>query len=640
LCVALAFAAGCAEKKKTVAQLLPPRYEDRGLREGLPEFMRGSLYERVDLGNTEPYAVSNYGLVGRLRGTGDTFAPNAVRLAMYKEIVRRGFGNPMLGGFRNIAPDDVLRDPNYAIVQVDGYIPAGARKGDWVDLYVRALPKNKTTSLAHGMLFETDLKLQGTERVPTFGSSGSIEVFAQGKGPIMVNPQYALDTRAVPDTAVLRSLRTGVVLGNSSAGGGRVKHDRPILLQLRQPQLSTARAIEHRIDERFQDQNVAAAFDEGIVQVYVPTTAPYKGDWQHFMAVVTHLFLNGSPQYSALKAGELANEAQRPDAALDDISHCWEALGTPAVSQIMPLLAHPRADVAFAAARAVAFIGDASGAAHATLINMAATKDHPFQIAALRVLAKLPPSGSLNLMLRRLLDSDERLVRVEAYQILAENKDPSVYTQVVRRDEGDERFVLDVVASRGNPLVYATVRGTPRIAIIGKMPALRSPVVVRALDDRLTISSAARGRAMTIFYRDDRLAKPIKMMSNPDLAEVLARLGGEGAPTEDRLDFTYGEVVALVKQMIDENRLWAVRDDGKVAPATFMLQESGLVENEVFTAPPLDIRPQDEPDGLDLPAEQNDGRDGTDDNGERDDFRQDVATPLGLPTDEAGRAVR
>src|SRR5437868_2687025 len=58
----------------------------------VPAFLQGTIIERTDLLNTEPFGVSAYGLVANLRGTGGSRAPTAVREYMIREMVKHGFG--------------------------------------------------------------------------------------------------------------------------------------------------------------------------------------------------------------------------------------------------------------------------------------------------------------------------------------------------------------------------------------------------------------------------------------------------------------------------------------------------------------------------------------------------------------------
>ena len=603
----VAFAAGgCAAKKPQNVRTSP--YQNLGPKK-VPAYLKGSIYELVELANNEPLNISSFGLVGQLRGTGDTKAPPAVRQWMTKEMLRRGFGSKTLG-YDNVKAGQVLASPDFAIVRVQAAIPPGARAGDRVDAQVSALA-NDTSSLAHGVLFETELREDGANPQ---NPSATIQVWGRCGGPIAVNPAYALDAPANPSGAVRASLRRGTVMYN-----GVLYQDRALWLMLRQPQYSVARAIERRINDRFQQQAdharkdgqpgslVAMAFDEGIVQFFVPKA--FGGDWEHFTGVVTHLYLNSSNSFAVSKANELAEQAVKPDARLLDISYCWEGLGSPAMPVVSKLMAHSDPGVSFAAARAAAFIGDPSFAAQETLIRIAETRGHPFQLTAIQTLGKLPASTALSQLLRRLLDAPEATVRIEAYKVLASGNDQTLYSKSIRRFENREKFVLDVVPSDGPPLIYATRQGRPRIAIIGRTPTVRQPVTFAALGQRLTIATTQAGPdkkvdVLGIYYRDPRprSREPvIKVLSRPDVAELAARLGGEGAVGEQKLDFSYGEVVAILQALSDKGDIVSSRrgEDGRLLAASFVLQEAGGVSDEVRSAPVIDEgRPQgDRPSG-------------------------------------------
>lgn len=625
LASASVLAAGTGCSRDETHKPMATKYDSLKARSDLPGFLKGTIWEKTQRENDTTYPVSGYGLVGQLRGTGDSSASVGVRAFMTKELSRRGFGDPLVPGFGQIQPGDVLRDPNYAIVRVDGEIPPGARKHDFIDARISCLPDNRTSSLAHGVLFETDLKLAGAR---TDNPGGSVNVFAKAKGPVLVNPSYALADPVTAPGAAKSSLRTGTVMAGGSRAGCRVENDRPLLLRLRVPSRQMARAIETRILERFQNDVIgdippAAAYDEGYVSVYVPKK--YKGDWERFLGVVEHLYLESAPGYNAAKAKQLVEEAQRPNAPLQDITLCWEGLGKDSLPFILPLLTHPQADVAFAAARAAAYIGDNTGAAEARLVQMAKGEDHPFAVPAVQVLGNLPPSSALNHMLRDLLDSDQATIRIEAYKILAKNEDPAVYTKIVAPygDPGNQKFALDIVPSDGPPLIYATRHGMPRIAVIGRTPELLAPLMYRALNNRFTISTSPTGRVVTMFYRDESQAHekeadrpvspPVKVFSQPDVPELLARLGGAGERGEQSLNFTYAEVLAIVQELADSGK-FVVHDGVRAQLAAFVLQDPPRVEGILNNAPIIDAGgPSADaapaPRGNDAPAGYNGGLD-------------------------------
>ena len=102
----LAIMAGCAEDPKPVVK--PPKYDARPAKQGLPAFMHNTIWEKVDVGNTEAFMVSAYGLVVNLDNTGDSTAPYAVRSYILKEMVKHGYGSKLQPGWEHQSPDRVL----------------------------------------------------------------------------------------------------------------------------------------------------------------------------------------------------------------------------------------------------------------------------------------------------------------------------------------------------------------------------------------------------------------------------------------------------------------------------------------------------------------------------------------------------
>jgi hypothetical protein len=390
-----------------------------------------------------------------------------------------------------------------------------------------------------------------------------------------------------------------------------------------------SRYIEQRIDERLQEIKpdvIAAAQDEAIVNIYVPVGL--DGDWEHFAELVRHLYLNRTPEFAAAKARQLADEAVKPDAPLLDISYCWEGLGAAALPVIREreLMSHANEDVAFAAARAAAFLGDS--AAPAALVRMARQSGNKFQVNAVQVLGALPSSPAVNEMLRPLLNSSETLVRLEAYQVLAANHDNSVFSKPIRGGPENGGFLLDLVQSDGPPIIYATRRGTPRIAVIGNRTSLEMPVTFSALDRRLMISSDPSNRNLVIYYRpqvppggprnadEAEKLQPVKVLSRPDIAEVVARLSGAGA--EDAfpgraLRFNYGEILSILSSMTSNRQLVAMSASGTTGgppggpaggagagsklPASFIMQELPGVQDAIENAPVIPDQGRPQTDG-------------------------------------------
>ncbi len=593
--IATTFAIGLAcvscggdDKPRPAARTI---YPELGARK-VPDFLQGTIYQYTELRNAEPYRVAGYGLVVNCDPLpnskitpGANQYPTKVRDYMINEMIKRGVGSPNKPGWEKLSPRAMLDDVRNSIVLVQALIPPGARAGQSCDVELAALPGSTIVSLARGSLYQTDLAPRGGDpRAP----GAAINIMAKAQGQVFVNPALSMNVdKGTPGQRVV--LREGLILD-----GGYITQDRPLVLQIRTPQLSLSRQIQGRINLAFPATSAlkltAVAKDEGLIEVYVPER--FNGDWEHFAGVIKYLYLSVNP---ARQAKMLVEEALKPGAPLMDISYAWEGLGKDVIPYIAPLMNDPRGDVSYAAARAAAFAGDRS--AQDVLLRIAETARHPFQVNAVRVLGALPTAPETSLKLRGLLNSSEALVRLEAYRVLSKKNDSAIYTRVVAK--GNEKFVLDLVPSSGPPMIYASRSGQPRIAVMGAKAQLTLPVLFSAMDNRLMMTSQEKDNGIvTIFYRGEEFPNPVTVLSRPDLAEIIARLGGEGPPENVNLDFGYGDVVAMLQSLADSRKLVA-NYDGKQVNATFMLQQLQQIPDEIRSAPPVPGpgRPQVEPSG-------------------------------------------
>ncbi|HEX8322378.1 MAG TPA: flagellar basal body P-ring protein FlgI [Tepidisphaeraceae bacterium] len=580
--------AGCAPTKPVE----PPKsnYSDLGPKE-VPDFLKQTVWQQVDLANASPLRVSGFGLVVNLDGTGDTRAPNPVREYMMKQMQKHGFGSST-AGLRTLGPEQVLNDPEKrtALVRVDGFIPAGAHSGQLFDVQVSALENSNTTSLHHGELYEADLAPRGAD--PFNPGGGVINPWARVQaGPIAINPAYALGDGAKTSNQKL-SMRYGTVMNRAI-----VAEERPLVLKLRQPERRLARQIESRVNERFQESanerfagsKTAIAKDEGEIWLYVPKK--YGTDWERFIGVVMHTYFNPNADYATLQAKNLAVIAQRDgeNAPLLDISYCWEALGEPAVPALSTLYASPLPAVSFAAARAGAFLGDLG--AQEALTRMARTPDHPFQTSAIEILGALPSTAQLRTTLRMLLDSDQLLVRLEAYKAMLASRDPIIVSTRLRN-----RFTLDLITSDGPPTIYATRVGEPRIAIIGRQPNVVLPSLLMALDNRLTIMGNADRRGVQIYYRGDKFSPAVTQECRSELGVLVGRLGGETPDPAQRFRFHYTDIVGILQKMTDTKMIASVGPNGEALAASFQIQALPGLDDPILSAPSIpEQRPQDVP---------------------------------------------
>ncbi|HYE19192.1 MAG TPA: flagellar basal body P-ring protein FlgI [Tepidisphaeraceae bacterium] len=567
--LALIAGGGCGKTQEPAPPGRQP-YANLGLRPNTPGFLQGTVMERVEVGNTGQMAVTSFGLAVNLRYPGDTRAPVPVREWMIKEMYRLGFGRATgFSDLRRLQPEQVLQDKRVAVVMVGAYVPPGARVGQRTDVVVQALPGSDTASLAGATLYQCELRLLGANAL---NPGGSVNAHIAARGPVFINPAFALEVPTPGAGGGGGENRTGSRVG-TILGGGVCTTDRPIHLRLRTPQWNVAKVVEQIINERFQTvadkprangqgMCVAEAQDEGYINLYVP--AKYQKNWEHFVAVVNHLYLTVNPAAAAMKARELVAEAKKPEALLADISYALEGLGTVAIPYIGELLTHPSPDVAFAAAKAGTYLGDA--ASEIALGRMAQTAGHPFRVDAIQVLGDVPPSPAVARAVSPCLDADDAQVRIAAYKVLSQIDDARIPNPVMSRKIHDS-FILDVIETTGKPMVYATRVGEPRIAVFGSRSQIRLPITFSAFDTRLTITQDARKpQLLSVFYRGEEMQEPVAALSRPLIVELAARLGGG---SDDKFRFSYGEIVAMLQTMADT---------GKVA-SSFVLQDiPGLEE--------------------------------------------------------------
>lgn len=552
--------AGCTPTERVKATPPPSRYTTLAPKTNLPDYLKGTVLELAQVEQNTPYSVSGYGLIVGLANTGDNRGvPQAVRGAMIDEMVRHRMGSTD-DRLKNLVPETVLADPRSAIVEVYGQIPPGARAGERADVFVQAVTGSQTSSLSRGILYATDLYMGG---VDALNPKGRVNSFIKARGPIFVNPGFATGESDKGPTA-RSSLRTGIVMN-----GGIMVNDRPIWIRARQPELRVTRAIEIRINDRFdgsKGERTAKTQDEGVVYVFVP--ARFSGDWEHFIGICTHLYLDGSPAIGSIKAKMLAQEALKPKAALQDISYCLEAIGKDALPFIQPLYTNASSDVVYAAARAGAFLGDSS--AEDALLDIARTEDHPFQLNAVKTLGALAQSTRIDRMLADLLSAKNALVRVEAYQVLADHGSPAIISREVHG-----AFYLDRVPSDGLPMVYATRSGVPRIAVFGPENVFNMPVMFSTLNDKFTVSTLPDRSSLMLFDRtNDYPIGGVERRIRADLYEMVWRLSGGG---DDGFKFGYSDLVGILQSM----------SSGKHIKCTVVLQDSPAMRDTIEDAPPI-----------------------------------------------------
>lgn len=537
-----------------------------------------SQYAALVGGNEMP--VKGYGIVVGLGQNGSAEIPDAIRKYLFQEMLKKGIASSS-AGTGALTPTRMLKDKDTAVVVVSGRLPPAAPVGTKFDLYVESPPRTQTVSLDGGYLLPVDLRFALPASMVQFSKS---RPWADGKGEVFVNPFVAREKSG--DHA---AVRRGTI-----PNGGVVTRNKPIRLELRRPDVRMSHLIQRRLGQRFGgDEKVAIAKTPSLVELRIPRK--WRNDYVHFLRLVMHVYLPGGAGADEQHARELARDILLPTARREDIALVWEAMGRPVLTVIRQLYTSDNPAAAFYAARTGLRLGDAM--AVDSLLVLAQQANSPVQIPAVAELGRTKQFVQQAPTLRRMLSSQNELLRVAAYEALL--KLGSITN--IRRRGVSEHFVLDIVDTQRDYVVYATQTGQPKIVLFGRSMPIREPLFFSPGDELVTIvdtagkaagsSSKPIGISLTdsgteiseenedanktimVFRRlprGNRKSPPLNIA--PLVEELIATLGRRperGADGKvEGLGLTYCQVVGVLQGMCKAGHI----------PAKFVLQRAPAVQ--------------------------------------------------------------
>lgn len=553
--------AGCGEKKVERAPAAPPPPTYTG-----PEYLRntvGSL-ARLREGDGEPLLVSNYGIVvfPPGTGTGSSEVPAYLRERMINVLRLRGIGSPKLAAqqphlapFLNMTPAEFLASRDTAVVEVQGLIPPGAVRGTPFDVVVSALPQTQTTSLAGGVLWTTELSVDGAN--PSLAFSRPL---AEAFGPVYMNP---FDEHHEGEAD--EQMRAGVVI----AGGSATK-PRRLDLVLNQPSWVRSRAIADRINERFSaapGERIQTARAETDLLIHLAVPARFGTEPGMLLELVRNLYIDRGVGFEERKARELVKVLREQPSERRDVVAAWRALGKTVQTVLREVFeneAEPL-ELRLAALEAGAWLEDERAGRY-----LAELAQHPDWLVRARVAAAtvfLPSSRAGGApgyrsappaltALKQLLDDEDKRVRLTAYESLASIHDGSVLKRfAVKGRNGQVKFVIDQVPAE-KPLVYFTQEDAPRVVIFGPDLGFAAPVVARLWNNRLMVRVDGENHAVKVYHQPRGRSGQV-LEAYPSVA-TLAYLLGHGPRVEDEqegLDLSYTEVVDALHRLCREGHI-------------------------------------------------------------------------------------
>ena len=518
-----------------------------------PDYLRGTVGSLTRVRNFRPLAVSGYGLLVDLNGTGSREVPASIRRWMVNEMKKRGLGSTRFNA-KNLTPRRVIADPNTAVVAVRGFIPPGASAGTRFDVVVSALQGTQTTSLASGRLYTTELSVNGIDPDMRYSStlakaSGETFVSPFNRYQLGSGPNGARDGSAGKEPTALS--KDEFVYHALVVGGGRVTESRDIQLVLNQPSWTRSRQITDRINQRFPAppaarRKTARAKNDLLIKLNVPSE--FRDQPATFLKLVQHLYTQQAPEFQRRQAERLGRLLASDPERSESVALAWQAMGKPAVEFIRPHYDAEALHLRLAALEAGAWLEDERASRYLQRLTDHQAPDVRRRVA--EALVHLPRSLNGSRALKALLDDRKRDVRIAAYESLAAINDPILTRTVIRDRQGNVEFVLDGVPSE-RPLVYITQRGTPRIAIFQPELSFKQPILARIWDNNLMLRNSPDQEKMKIFYRPPDGGERRTFKLAPSLARLIHRLGHHAEPGDSRvgLGLSYSRVVDAVYQL-------------------------------------------------------------------------------------------
>jgi hypothetical protein len=549
----------------------------------VPAALRGIVGSNVTVAGIEPVLVSGYGLVVGLNGTGGGPLPDRIRSSMERIMGLQGIGRAERYedyATSGMSPAQLLRDKNVAVVLVQAAIPPGLPSGATFDVYVTAL---NASSLDGGRLWTCDLQIGD----PALVGGMQTRKLGSAAGPVFINP---FNEPGKERTGITRFV--GRILD-----GGVIREPFPLELRLDNPSHSMARQVASAINERFppgpgDKADIARGRNDSIVGVTVPIE--YRKKPGDFLEVLLSVPIDAYTPSEELAKRVVDNIKAQP-ALAPRLSLCLEGIGRPerTLPVIRSLYEFPESAPRLAGLQAGARLGDVRAAPH--LRELAKVGTPTERTTAIDLLADLGAGPTVDQALKELLTERDLTIRASAYealmaravkvqanrldqaqsfatdasgrrlsraelQMIAEANVPLGLLQGVQRRAMSRKFLLDTVPF-GDPMIYITQQGQPRIVIFGDNIEIPRPLLVAAWSGRLLIASDRPGEPIRIRYQPlDSKTGPVPPRSvvvNGGLPAIIDALARDPAAEDGRpaLGLSYSEVVGVLYEFHQQRAL-------------------------------------------------------------------------------------
>lgn len=400
-----------------------------------PELIREAAAPR----GLNPIQITGVGLMNSLSGTGGPADPSPYRDQLIEEMRRNDVKSP----------NEILEDDSNAIVRIHGTVPAGAKRGDLIDLNVDSPAGSNASDLHGGWLLDARMRLEQLIQ----GRVRKGDVLAMGTGPIL--------TRAAFDTTADERMKTqGVILG-----GGTVQKSRNMGLVLR-PEFQHVKVssdIAAAINRRFfffdgtTRRGVAKAVEDDYIELELHPR--YEDALGRYIAVVRAIAIDTRIANAQSRLQKLSTLLEDPATAADAALQL-EALGESAIPTLTAATKSENPELRFYAAEALAYLDriDAIAPLEDAIANESAFRYPAF--AALKGLEHPSvPEG-----LARLFNQASIETRYGAFAALRERNDSAAVISAQPIGNALRYYEIDSVAP---PAIALSTRDEAEVVVFG-----------------------------------------------------------------------------------------------------------------------------------------------------------------------------
>jgi Flagellar P-ring protein len=471
-----------------------------------------TIGDLTSVSNAAKIPVIGVGLVTGLADTGGGVPPGNERAQLENELKKLEVSNI----------SELFTSKTTSLVRVQAEIPAGAKKGEPVDIFVTVPDFCRTTSLRGGKLemcwlysFESSQNLSTDPSKPDRLLRG--HALVKASGPVLAGLPVGDDQEP--------SQKFGKVWG----GGKTLVPDRPFVLEVNPPSVKAAMGIATRINETFHGPGGSAApiaVAKNDTHVILSVPGPYRLNLERFLRVVRLIPLDGSLKtdgpYVKKLNDQLLDSERCVTAALR-----LEALGVGSIPMLKLGMQSENEMVRFSSAEALAYLG--SPACAEELAKQA--EEHPFvQAYALTALASLNES-ICRTKLNDLLGATAPEVRYGAFRALRALDD---HDPLVQGEKIGGTFALHRVAWTTQPQIHASTGKRAEVVLYGQGPAMLPPFSFLA-GPEFMLTAKAGDSECTLSRYSSRYGKQSKQCPL-DVGDVLKSLGEMGGTYVDALE--------------------------------------------------------------------------------------------------------